>query len=110
MAVTEEHARNAVTHFKVLERFGNYTFAECQLETGRTHQIRVHTKYMGNPVLGDPVYGPAKNEFGIKGQMLHAKLLGFIHPATGEYMEFETDMPERFRNILDKLKKVERSY
>ena len=110
MAVTEEQSRKAVTHFKVLERFGNYTFAEFQLETGRTHQIRVHTKYMGNPVLGDPVYGPAKNEFGIKGQMLHAKLLGFIHPATGEYMEFETDMPERFRNILDKLKKVERSY
>lgn len=109
MTVTSEHSRNAVTHFRVLERFGNYTFAEFRLETGRTHQIRVHTKYMGNPVLGDPVYGPAKNEFGIKGQMLHAKVLGFLHPSTGEYLEFETELPERFRNILDKLKKVERS-
>lgn len=104
MAINEE-GRPAVTHFKVLERFGEYTLIECQLETGRTHQIRVHLKYIGHPVAGDPLYGPRKTLKG-KGQFLHAKLLGFKHPRTGEEMVFEADPPAIFQTTLKKLRAI----
>ncbi|MCJ2385792.1 RluA family pseudouridine synthase [Pediococcus acidilactici] len=104
MAINEE-GRPAVTHFKVLERFGEYTLIECQLETGRTHQIRVHLKYIGHPVAGDPLYGPRKTLKG-NGQFLHAKLLGFKHPRTGEEMVFEVDPPAIFQTTLKKLRAI----
>ncbi|WP_203246161.1 RluA family pseudouridine synthase [Sporosarcina beigongshangi] len=103
MAIVDK-GKHAVTHFKVLERFGNYTLVECRLETGRTHQIRVHMKYIGYPLVGDPKYGPKKTlEFG--GQVLHAGTLGFNHPTTGEYMEFSSPLPEDFQALIDKLRK-----
>ncbi|NFV12132.1 RluA family pseudouridine synthase [Clostridium sp. FAM 1755] len=92
--------RHAVTHYKVVERFKNHTLVECRLETGRTHQIRVHMSHIMHPLVGDPVYGYKKQRFNLKGQMLHAKLLGFIHPTTGEYMEFESSIPEYFKKII----------
>ena len=98
-----ENARHAVTHYKVLQRFGRYTLIEAKLETGRTHQIRVHMAYLKHPLLGDELYGPSANKAGAKRQMLHAGLLGFIHPATEEYMEFESPLPEDFRKVLDKI-------
>ncbi|KXL52453.1 ribosomal large subunit pseudouridine synthase D [Anaerotignum neopropionicum] len=104
MAVTQKHSRRAVTHYKVLERMGNFTFIEAQLETGRTHQIRVHMTFIGHPLLGDGVYGPKKQPFHLDGQALHARVLGFVHPTTGEYMEFEAPLPESFENILKRLK------
>ena len=91
MAVVMQGGRNAVTHYKVIEKLGKYTWVELQLETGRTHQIRVHMSYIGHPLLGDPVYGPKKCPFNLNGQVLHAKVLGFIHPRTGEYMEFNSE-------------------
>ncbi|WP_127836370.1 RluA family pseudouridine synthase [Clostridium prolinivorans] len=97
--------RNAITHYKVLEQYKNNTLVECSLETGRTHQIRVHMSYIGHPLVGDPVYGYKKQRFKLKGQMLHAKVLGFIHPTTNEYMEFESDIPEYFNRIINILKK-----
>ena len=103
MAVTDENSKEAVTHFNVLDRFNNYTFVECQLETGRTHQIRVHMKYIGYPLVGDPKYGPKKT-LQIGGQALHAGLLGFNHPRTGEYIEFESPLPEDFSMLLQQLK------
>lgn len=103
--VINEEGRPAVTHFKVLERFGEYTLIECQLETGRTHQIRVHLKYIGHPVAGDPLYGPRKTLKG-NGQFLHAKLLGFKHPRTGEEMVFEADPPAIFQTTLKKLRAI----
>lgn len=104
MAINRTNGRDAVTHYKVLKRFGQYTYIECQLETGRTHQIRVHMASIGHPLLGDTVYGPSKVPFGnLQGQTLHAKVLGFIHPTTGEYVEFDTPLPEYFQNLLDKL-------
>ena len=103
-AVTEQNSKRAVTHYKVLERLGTFTHIEARLETGRTHQIRVHMAYINHPLLGDPVYGPAKNPFGLQGQMLHARLLGFVHPRTGKYMEFESSLPEEFQKILGKLR------
>lgn len=104
MAINRTNGRNAVTHYKVLKRFGQYTYIECQLETGRTHQIRVHMASIGHPLLGDTVYGPAKSPFGnLQGQTLHAKVLGFVHPTTGEYVEFDTPLPEYFKKLLDKL-------
>ena len=103
MCVTEQNSRHAVTHYEVLEEFGQYSLVRFRLETGRTHQIRVHCAYIGHPVLGDEVYGkPFK---GIEGQCLHAKLIGFVHPTTDEYMEFDSELPEYFRKMLDKLKK-----
>jgi 23S rRNA pseudouridine1911/1915/1917 synthase len=99
------NARPAVTHYKVLERFGEYTLVEARLETGRTHQIRVHMAYIGHPVVGDSVYGGKKQRFNLKGQVLHAKRLGFIHPSVGEYMEFEAPLPEHFENLLKALRK-----
>ncbi|PGZ99552.1 RluA family pseudouridine synthase [Bacillus pseudomycoides] len=100
----EENGKHAVTHFRVLERFNNFTHVECQLETGRTHQIRVHMKYIGYPLVGDPKYGPKKT-FDINGQALHAGILGFIHPRTGEYLEFEAPVPQIFVDLLDELRK-----
>lgn len=103
MAVVD-NGKHAVTHFHVLERFKNFTFVECVLETGRTHQIRVHMKYIGYPLAGDPKYGPRKTiEAG--GQVLHAGVLGFIHPRSGEYLEFEAPLPEYFNNLLDELRR-----
>ncbi|NFA60759.1 RluA family pseudouridine synthase [Clostridium sporogenes] len=99
MAVVKD-GRHAVTHYKVVERFKNHTLVECRLETGRTHQIRVHMSHIMHPLVGDPVYGYKKQRFNLKGQMLHAKLLGFIHPTTGEYMEFESSIPEYFKKII----------
>lgn len=105
MAVTGENSKNAVTHWKVLERFGKYTLIEARLETGRTHQIRVHMAYYNHPLVGDLVYGPKKQVLTEDGQMLHAKILGFVHPSTGEYMEFEQPLPESFEKILEKLRR-----
>lgn len=104
-AVTTRGSKRAVTHYKVLERLGKFTLIEARLETGRTHQIRVHMAHIKHPLLGDPLYGPAKNPYGVEGQMLHAKVLGFVHPSTGEYMEFESDLPEEFGKVLEKLRK-----
>ena len=94
--------KHAVTHFEVINRFDNYTHVKARLETGRTHQIRVHSAYIKHPLLGDPLYGP-KNKFGISGQVLHARVLGFIHPSSKEYMEFEAELPEYFKKLLNKL-------
>ena len=103
MAINHKNGKPAVTHYKVLERFGSYTFIECQLETGRTHQIRVHMASIKHPLLGDDVYGPKKSKYTLEGQCLHAKVLGFVHPRTGEYMEFEVPLPEYFEKLLNKL-------
>lgn len=98
-----DNGKHAVTHFHVIERFKDFTFVECQLETGRTHQIRVHMKYIGFPLAGDPKYGPRKT-MDINGQALHAGLLGFNHPRTGEYIEFEAPLPAEFVELLDNLR------
>ena len=110
MAVTERNSRNAVTYIKVLERFknSNYTLIEATLETGRTHQIRVHMSYIGYPLLGDEIYSKGKNEFKIEGQMLHAKVLGFNHPITHEYLEFVQEEPEEFKMVLQSLREKEK--
>lgn len=105
MAVVMQGGRNAVTHYKVIEKLGKYTWVELQLETGRTHQIRVHMSYIGHPLLGDPVYGPKKCPFNLNGQVLHAKVLGFIHPRTEEYMEFNSELPDYFSSLIERLKK-----
>lgn len=105
MSVHSNNGRSAVTHYKVLERFGNYTYIECQLETGRTHQIRVHMASIGHPILGDAIYGPAKCPFKLEGQTLHAKILGITHPTTLQYIEFDAPLPEYFEELLKKLKK-----
>lgn len=104
MAVLNQGGRHAVTHYKVIERMGKFNLVELKLETGRTHQIRVHMSHIGHPLLGDPVYGPKKQIFNLEGQVLHAKVLGFIHPRTGEYMEFSTELPEYFEKLIIKLK------
>ncbi len=104
MTVTDENSRNAVTHFRVLERFDHYTYVECVLETGRTHQIRVHMKYIGHPLAGDPKYGPKKT-LPIEGQALHAEVLGFIHPRTGEYVELHAELPADMEKLLERLRK-----
>ena len=105
MAVNYKNGKEAVTHYRVLERFGKYTYIECMLETGRTHQIRVHMASIGHPLVGDSVYGPQKSPFGnLEGQTLHAKVFGFIHPSTGEYMEFEAPLPKYFEDLLKKLR------
>ncbi len=104
MAVTDKNSREAVTHFEVLERFRDYTYINCRLETGRTHQIRVHMAYRGNPVAGDTLYGPKNTPKELGGQCLHAQKLGFVHPTTGEYMEFEAPLPDYFENFLKKVR------
>ena len=103
MAITLKNSKNAVTHYKVLQRYVGYCLVKCRLETGRTHQIRVHMASLGHPVTGDPVYGAKKQRLFQNGQLLHAKTIGFIHPATGEYMEFSSELPPEFQEILNKL-------
>lgn len=104
MSINEKNGREAVTHYRVLERFRQFTYIECQLETGRTHQIRVHMASIHHPLLGDAVYGPAKCPYKLQGQTLHAGVLGIVHPVTGEYMEFEAPLPEYFEELLKKLR------
>ncbi len=105
MCVTRQQgSREAVTHYHVLERLGPYTLVECRLETGRTHQIRVHMNHLGHPVVGDPVYGAHKEKFQTNGQLLHAACIGFIHPKSGEYMEFSAPVPQQFEKVLGLLR------
>ncbi len=102
MAITLQNSKNAVTHYEILQRFGAYTHIRCKLETGRTHQIRVHMAHIGHPVAGDTVYGPDKLHE-LNGQCLHAKVIGFEHPVTGEYLEFNSELPEYFQKMLQKI-------
>jgi 23S rRNA pseudouridine1911/1915/1917 synthase len=104
MAVNLKNGRKAVTHFRVLERFKSATLLELTLETGRTHQIRVHLSYIGYPVIGDTVYGKKAKKYGFEGQALHARLLGFAHPSTGKYMEFTAGPPKEFMELVEKLR------
>ena len=108
MAVCRDGGRLAITHYKVLERFANYTFMEFELKTGRTHQIRVHSKHIGHPVVGDPVYG-GSNKFDLKGQLLHAHKLVLTHPRTGQLMTFEAPLPDYFENVLKILRLKKKS-
>ncbi|AZV56011.1 RluA family pseudouridine synthase [Clostridium sp. AWRP] len=94
------NGKRAITHYKVIKRFKNNTLIKCILETGRTHQIRVHMAYIGHPLVGDPVYGYKKQRFKLNGQLLHAKKLGFVHPATDKYIEFETEIPDYFKKVI----------
>jgi 23S rRNA pseudouridine1911/1915/1917 synthase len=103
MAIDYKNGRRAVTHYQVLENLNRYAYIECQLETGRTHQIRVHMSSIGHPILGDDVYSSAKSPYHLTGQTLHARVLGFIHPRTGKYMEFEAPIPEYFKKVLSDL-------
>ena len=103
MTVTASNSKNAVTHFKVLEYLNNATYVSCRLETGRTHQIRVHMQYIGHSILGDPVYA-SKDPYHLNGQALHARLIGFTHPTSGKYMEFTAEPPQYFLDLLDKLR------
>lgn len=105
MAINYKNGKEAVTHYRVLERFGNATYIECQLETGRTHQIRVHMASIGHPLLGDTTYGSSKNPYHLQGQALHAMVIGFLHPVTNTYMEFTAPLPEYFLKLLEKLRK-----
>ncbi|WP_454053822.1 RluA family pseudouridine synthase [Clostridium sp. Marseille-Q7071] len=105
MAVVKNNGKEAITHYKVLERFNHYTLVKCNLETGRTHQIRVHMAYIGHPLVGDIVYGFKKQKFKSQGQVLHAKELGFIHPTTNEYMKFTSNIPKYFEDLLENLRK-----
>lgn len=105
MAVVQG-GKNAVTHFEVLERFNSFTYVKLKLETGRTHQIRVHMSYIKHPLLGDELYGVKKSKIKCSGQTLHAKKLGFIHPSTKEYMEFDSKVPEYFQNLLNKIRNI----
>lgn len=105
MAINEKNGKPAITHYKVLERFGNYTYMQFKLETGRTHQIRVHMSSIGHPLLGDTLYSSGKSPFkNLCGQTLHAKTIGFVHPSTGNYMEFQAPLPEYFEKLLSQLK------
>ena len=106
MTVTYRNSKEAVTNYKVLERLGKYSLVECRLETGRTHQIRVHMSHQGHPIVGDPVYGIKKEEFSLNGQLLHAYQVGFLHPRTGEYLEFSSPLPEYFEKVLKRLRNL----
>ncbi len=108
MAVTQQNSKNAITHYRVLERFGSFTYVEFTLETGRTHQIRVHSSHMGHAVVGDPLYAPSggKNRFGLNGQCLHAATIGFVHPRTGQYLEFTSKLPEYFEKVLSTIRRT----
>ena len=110
MTVTNKNSRSAVTHIAILKRFysSNVTLVEAELETGRTHQIRVHMAYIHHPLVGDEIYGKKDNKFKVQGQMLHAKYLGFVHPSTGKFVEFEKDVPEYFKEILKSLENKEK--
>ena len=103
MCVTEQNSRHAVTHVEVLAEYPGYSHIRCRLETGRTHQIRVHMAYLGHPIVGDAVYAPGRPDCGVKGQCLHAKKIGFVHPRTGEYMEFDSALPDYFAALLQKI-------
>ena len=103
MSVHCTNGREAVTHYRVLKRFQQFIYIECQLETGRTHQIRVHMSSIGHPILGDQVYCPAKCPYKLQGQTLHAKVLGITHPTTGKYMEFDAPLPDYFQGLLEKM-------
>lgn len=103
MAVVHENGKLAITRYEVLERFEKYSLVKAKLETGRTHQIRVHFSYIKHPIVGDPIYSN-KNEFNLKGQLLHSICVGFIHPRNGEYIEFNTEIPKRFEDVMKKLK------
>ena len=105
MCVTNQNSKNAVTHYRVLDEYKDFSFVALKLETGRTHQIRVHMSYLGHPVAGDPVYGPKNGVTSLNGQCLHAGLLGFIHPSTGEHIRVEARLPEYFTDFLGRLKK-----
>ncbi len=105
MAVNPKNGKRAVTHYHVLEPLKNFTYVECRLETGRTHQIRVHMASVRHPLLGDTVYGPARPPFPLDGQTLHAKVLGFVHPRTGEYLEFDAPLPDYFEKLLVRLRR-----
>lgn len=100
MAVLKSGGKDAITHYKVLKRFGKFTYIECRLETGRTHQIRVHMAHIGHPLLGDTIYGPKACPYKLEGQTLHAKILGFHHPGTNEYIEIDAPLPEYFEKLL----------
>jgi len=102
-AVTYKNGKEAVTNFWVLERYGQYTLLKLKLETGRTHQIRVHLKHISHPVVGDEIYGSKTNKFGLNGQLLHSKTVGFVHPTTMEYMEFESELPDYFQRVIKKI-------
>jgi len=104
-AVVEKNSKRAVTHFKVIERLSGFNLVELKLETGRTHQIRVHMAYLGHPLVGDPLYGFKKEKFKLNGQVLHAKRIGFVHPSTDKYMEFTCELPDYLKSLLDKLRK-----
>ena len=106
MSVRRNGGKEAVTHYHVLQRYKGYTLIECRLETGRTHQIRVHMSSIGHPLVGDTLYGPAKCPFPLQGQTLHAYVLGFVHPRTGEYMEFTASLPEYFSSLVNSLQKI----
>ncbi len=106
MCVTDKNSKSAVTHYEVLEEFNDFSYIRCVLETGRTHQIRVHMAYLGHPLAGDEVYGPKKVITELEGQCLHAIKLGFVHPTSGEYIEFESELPESFEKFLKKLRKM----
>jgi len=103
-AVTVKNSKEAITNYWVVERYDKYTLMKLRLKTGRTHQIRVHMKHIGHPVVGDDIYGSKANKFGLEGQLLHSKILGFVHPSTKEYMEFESELPEYFLRVLNKIK------
>lgn len=103
MSINHKNGKEAITHYKVIQRFQNYTYIQCQLETGRTHQIRVHMASIRHPLLGDTVYGPSKCPFQLQGQTLHAKTIGIVHPRTGEYIEVDAPLPEYFSSLLKKL-------
>lgn len=105
MAVVSKGGKHAVTHYRVLERFERFTYIECELETGRTHQIRVHMAGIGHPLLGDEVYGRGRSPYSLQGQALHAMVLGIRHPSTGEYLEVEAPLPEYFIELLEKLRR-----
>ena len=104
MSTRSKNSREAITHYKVLERFGNYTYLECRLQTGRTHQIRVHLASIGHPILGDELYGFGKSPFKLEGQTLHAKTLGFTHPSSKVYVEFQDELPQYFVELIEKLR------
>ena len=106
MSINYKNGKPAITHYRVLERFSKYTYIECQLETGRTHQIRVHMASIHHPLVGDEVYGPAKSPFHLQGQTLHAKILGIYHPRTNKYLEVDAPLPQYFIDLLEKLRKM----